>query len=111
MTAQSLKVNELVDRRNWVRFDLDQDVSLTALAGRIVYECQLEDISLGGARIRLEGRLPQGSEILLQHRSAGDMRGTCVWQRNGALGVAFLPPARELEHLLQCISLILNTDD
>ena len=111
MTAQSLKVNELVDRRNWVRFDLDQHVSLTARAGQVDYDCRLEDISLGGARIRLDGRLPQGAEILLQHRSAGEMKGTCVWQSKGALGVAFSPPARELEHLLQCISLILNTDD
>ncbi len=110
MTAQVTKLHEDSDRRQWLRFALDHATSLTALAGGRSYACNIADISLGGLRLRFEDQPPATADILLSHRTAGELPATQVWRSDDELGIAFLHPEQELEHLLQCISLILNPD-
>ena len=110
MTAQVTKLHEASDRRQWLRFALDHATSLTALADGRSYACNIADISLGGLRLRFDEQPPAAAGILLSHRTAGELPATPVWRSQGELGVAFEHPERELEHLLQCISLILNPD-
>ena len=110
MTAQVTKLHEASDRRQWLRFALDHATSLTALADGRSYACNIADISLGGLRLRFQEQPPATADILLSHRTAGDLPATQVWRTRDELGIAFLHPEGELEHLLQCISLILNPD-
>ncbi len=111
MTLQGMKLVQVAERRRCLRFDLDRFTSVTAVAGGRAYDCQVTDISLGGLRLRFAGTPPDKKRILLQHPTAGELAAVQVWRAGNDLGLAFENSERELEHLLQCISLILNPDD
>ena len=111
MDMQGMKLVQVAERRQCLRFDLDRFTSVTAVAAGRVYDCQVTDISLGGLRLRFAGAPPAEARILLRHPSAGELTAVQVWRAGNDLGLAFESSERELEHLLQCISLILNPDE
>jgi c-di-GMP-binding flagellar brake protein YcgR len=92
------------ERRRSLRFVLphQEDIVLTA-AGQ-EYRGKLEDVSIGGAKLRLSGDLPALSDIALIHESAGVIEGVCEWHDGETLGISF-----ELtDPALQLISLCLR---
>ena len=115
MTSQGIQLVQVAERRRCLRFDLDRATSVTALADGRAYDCRVTDISLGGLRLRFAGAAPAAARIVLRHPTAGELPATRIWQAGNGLGndlgLAFEGPDGELEHLLQCISLILNPDD
>lgn len=111
MTAQGATPEQMAERRQWLRFDLARATSLTAEMNGQSYDCCITDISLGGLRLRFSENLPECRQLVLRHHTAGELCGTAVWSGASEIGVAFEKPERDLEHLLQCISLILNPDE
>jgi hypothetical protein len=111
MNMQGIKLVQVAERRRHLRFDLDRFTCVTAVAGGRLYECQVADISLGGLRLRFAGPPPTEAQIALRHATAGELSALQVWQSGNELGLTFESSDRELEHLLQCISLILNPDE
>ncbi len=111
MDMQGIKLVQVAERRRHLRFDLDHFTCVTAVAGGRLYECQVADISLGGLRLRFAGPPPAEKLIVLRHATAGELSALQVWRSGNELGLAFESSERELEHLLQCISLILNPDE
>ena len=111
MTPQGMKLVRIAERRHCLRFDLDRFTSVTAAADGRSYDCQVVDISLAGLRLRFAGAPPAATRLALRHPSAGELAAVQVWRAGNDLGLAFESSERELEHLLQCISLILNPDD
>ena len=92
------------ERRRSLRFVLphQEDIVLTA-AGQ-EYRGKLEDISIGGAKLRLSSEPPASSDISLAHQSAGVIEGVCKWHDGEILGISF-----ELtDPALQLISLCLR---
>ncbi|MEO3430561.1 PilZ domain-containing protein [Pelagibius sp. CAU 1746] len=77
------------ERRRSLRFVLphQEDVVLTA-AGR-EYRGKLEDVSVGGAKLRLTGGPPAPSDVSLSHESAGVIDGVCMWHDGESLGISF----------------------
>ena len=110
MTAQGLKLGETVDRRQWLRFDLDRGAEIAVEAGGRRYKGRIADISLGGLRLTFKGAAPADPDMLLRHHSAGELQGRRIWGSQREIGVAFGSTEGELEHLLRCISLILNAE-
>ena len=110
MTVQGATPDRMAERRQWLRFDLAWPTSLTAETEGRSYDCCITDISLGGLRLRFKDEPPQARELVLCHHTAGRLFGTAVWHDASEMGLAFARPERDLEHLLQCISLILNSD-
>jgi hypothetical protein len=100
--------DEHAERRHWPRHELEEPPILTVLADGRSYDCQVIDLSLGGARLRFTGDKPRHGEFTLQHHTAGDLRCKRTWRRNGVAGIAFHDPDRMLERLLQCICLMLE---
>ena len=110
MTAQGLKLGETADRRQWLRFDLDRGAEIAVEAGGRRYQGRIADISLGGLRLTFKGAAPADPDILLRHHTAGELQGHRIWGSQKEIGIAFGSTEGELEHLLRCISLILNTE-
>lgn len=57
--------------------------------GEYVFDCQIWNISLGGAKIRVGLPLLAGSEIQLSLDRYGNFRGVVMWNVDGNLGLKF----------------------
>lgn len=57
--------------------------------GEYVFDCQIWNISLGGAKIRVGLPLLAESEISLALDRFGSFKGSVVWQTDGNLGLHF----------------------
>lgn len=77
------------ERRRSLRFVLprQEDIVLTA-EGR-QYRGKLEDVSIGGAKLRLAGDMPPPTDISLAHEEAGSIEGVCMWHDGQCIGIAF----------------------
>jgi PilZ domain len=77
------------ERRRSLRFVLPRQEDIVLRAGGAEYHGKLEDVSIGGAKLRLTGDLPPASDFSLEHAVAGTIEGTCMWHDGGSIGVAF----------------------
>ncbi|NVJ68870.1 MAG: PilZ domain-containing protein [Alphaproteobacteria bacterium] len=57
--------------------------------GKHELSCQIWNLSLGGARVRVDLPLQEGVEIELSLSGRGDIPATVVWAKGELLGVAF----------------------
>ena len=57
--------------------------------GEYVFDCQIWNVSLGGAKIRVGLPLLEGSGVVLALERFGTFAGTVVWQTDGNLGLRF----------------------
>jgi hypothetical protein len=99
------------ERRTWERYKLENPTTLTVRVNGASYRCVVEDISVGGARLRLVGGLDADQPLALEHPVAGEFGGQAVWSKDDEVGVRFELPAQTLEHLLKCVAVILNPDE
>jgi hypothetical protein len=95
------------DRRNWPRHELGGggDVVLN-FRGEAVH-AKIEDISLGGVRVLVDGVPPKASAVTMQREGDTIFEGDAVWDKGCEVGIQFRIPESEVEHLLQCIRLVL----
>ena len=98
------------DRRCSSRLAPDSPTTITLSAGDRRYDCEIENISLSGIRLRLMSKLPATGTVELEHRAGGRFLGTPVWRSRDAVGIAFQRPEQRLERALQCISILVNPD-
>ena len=60
--------------------------------GKHTVSCQIWNLSLGGARVRVDLPLKEGSEIILSVADRGDIPCVVAWARDASLGIAFKVP-------------------
>ena len=72
------------------------------------YHCSLENISLDGLSLRVEGEVPVAAVMILRHPVAGEFRLKPVWAEAKRLGARFQDAGPKLEHTLRCIQLVLD---
>ncbi|MGH6912840.1 MAG: PilZ domain-containing protein [Geminicoccales bacterium] len=101
---------EHTDRRKWDRYSPDGETSVTLAAGGRAFGCELLDLSLGGARLRIDADLPDDRDVVLQHRVAGLFFASQTWRRGNELGVRFRVASQTREHALQCATVLLYGD-
>lgn len=101
---------ERTDRRRWDRYSPDGQTSVTLASGGCAFDCELLDLSLGGARLRIDGDLPDDRDVVLQHRVAGLFFASQTWRHGNEVGVRFRVPAQTREHALQCATVLLYGD-
>lgn len=102
---------ERIDRRQWERYPPDGQTSVTLAAGGRVFDCELLDLSLGGARLRVTADLPEEGDVVLQHRVAGLFSAAPAWRRGDELGLQFSTRVQDREHALQCAAVLLYGDE
>ncbi len=96
------------NRRQWPRYALPERESFTITAasgpGTGGGTCSIEDISLGGARLRMEGSLPGSLEIRIAHPRLGQAQARRCWKAKDRWGVAFDHSEPSLAFIAGCMA-------
>ena len=104
--AQALRGS---DRRRWPRYELGPSAAFTLTADGRAQGCTMEDVSLGGARLRFGGDTPRNLEMRIEHPTAGHVHANRCWVRDGVMGVEFNLSPRTLELDAYCLeSLVIS---
>ncbi len=106
-----VNTSQVFNRRKSKRCPLDRKTTAQVRAGGGLYGCNIEDISLGGARLKFEDSVPEGLEMVLEHAVAGRFAGKIVWTKGNVGGFQFDRPEQPLERELQCVALMVGSDD
>ncbi len=69
------------------------------LVGRHDFQCQIWNMSLGGARVRLDLPIREGADVRLIIAGRGEIPATVRWFRNDTAGLSFNIPAEEVRLL------------
>lgn len=75
------------NRRRWRRHVVLDHGAVTLTAEGRRCPCDIEDISLGGVRLRLRGPLPHSFEVRLEHPVIGYVYGQRAWAGSDAIGI------------------------
>lgn len=73
----------------------------TLVLGRHQFSCQIWNMSLGGARIRIDVPLQTGTEVYLSIPTRGDIPATVVWVENQTMGLKFRQAPEAIEKLFE----------
>ena len=68
------------NRRQWPRYAFPKQESFTLTADGRISICAIEDISLGGARLRMEGSVPGDLELRIEHPRLGHAFARPCWK-------------------------------
>ena len=71
----------------------------TLVMGRHEFPCQIWNMSLGGARIRIDVPLQSGTEVYLSIPTRGDIPATVVWVEDQTMGLKFRQSPDGVEQL------------
>lgn len=102
------KTQSDAERRRSPRFELDGNTPLVLNSDGRSYSCAIEDISVDGLRLHFEGSTPKKGAVSLEHPAIGVLQADCVWSTSDDVGVMLDEPERDLQRVLQCVSLIVN---
>jgi hypothetical protein len=91
------------ERRHWPRYDLAGGLPVTMTADGMTWDCLLEDVSLGGARVRLDRPAPRNLEVRIEHPTAGSVYGARTWAGAGRMGVQFDLSPQALDLITHCL--------
>ncbi len=92
------------NRRQWPRYLLPERESFTIAADGRIGTCAIEDISLGGARLRMAGPVPGALEIRIEHPRLGHAYARRCWKAKDRLGVAFDHSGPSLAFIAGCVA-------
>ncbi len=92
------------NRRQWPRYALPERESFTVTAGGRTGTCTIEDISLGGARLRMDGPVLGSLEIRIEHPRLGHAYARRRWKAKDQLGVAFDHSEPSLAFIADCVA-------
>lgn len=106
--AQALRGS---DRRRWPRYALNPSSTFTLTADGQAQSCTMEDVSLGGAKLRFDGDTPRNLEIRIEHPTAGYIHAYRCWAEEGVLGVEFDPSPGTLELVAYCLESLTGARD
>ena len=69
------------------------------------WECQVVDISAGGAKVRLAEPLAISSTVVLEIDRLGNLKGEVRWQNHAFVGIGFLESPDVVEQRLRSMAL------
>ncbi len=79
--------------------------------GKHTVSCQIWNLSLGGARVRVDLPLKEGSEIVLSVSDRGDIPARVAWARDSSLGIAFDVPEDHIRKMFADRLHVLGLDE
>lgn len=79
--------------------------------GKHTVSCQIWNLSLGGARVRVDLPLKEGSEITLSVADRGDIPAHVAWARDASLGISFDVPEDHIRKMFSDRLHVLGLDE
>jgi hypothetical protein len=95
---------ESKNRRQWPRYAFLERENFTLTADGRTITCVIEDISLGGARLRMEGPVPGNLELRIEHPRLGHAFARRCWKAKHHLGVIFDHSEPSLAFIADCVA-------
>jgi len=77
------------ERRRSLRFVLPRQEDIVLTVGDQKYQGKLEDVSIGGAKLRLPDGVAPPEQVSIQHETAGMIEGICMWHDGPSIGISF----------------------
>jgi hypothetical protein len=99
-----------VNRREWPRYMADKSFALAASLDGKILPCQVVDVSLGGAKLVFEERVPAAKSIELSHPESEPVHCAAVWRSETELGIEFDFSEDSLGLISICLRSILDHD-
>ncbi|MBL4837893.1 MAG: PilZ domain-containing protein [Kordiimonadaceae bacterium] len=81
------------------------------ILGRHTISCQIWNLSLGGARIRVDLPIKEGTELILSIEGRGDISSVVVWVEEDATGLDFNVPSSTISKMFKDRLHILGLDE
>lgn len=81
------------------------------VVGRHHISCQIWNLSLGGARVRVDLPIKEGTVLLLSVVGRGDIPASVSWVDDEAMGLAFDAPAETIKEMFKDRLHILGLDE
>ncbi|NIA68977.1 PilZ domain-containing protein [Pelagibius litoralis] len=91
------------ERRRSLRFVLPRQETITLTAAGKCYQGILEDVSIGGAKLRFADETPPPVDVSVEHAEAGEILGTCMWHDGECMGIAFTLTDSALRLISHCL--------
>jgi hypothetical protein len=102
--VQDPDAGESKNRRQWPRYAFPERENFSLTADGRTVTCVIEDISLGGARLRMEGPVPGNLELRIEHPRLGHAFARRCWKAKHHLGVIFDHSEPSLAFIADCIA-------
>ena len=102
--VQDPDAGELKNRRQWPRYAFPERENFSLTADGRTVTCVIEDISLGGARLRMEGPVPGNPELRIEHPRLGHAFARRCWKAKHHLGVIFDHSEPSLAFIADCVA-------
>ncbi len=91
------------NRRRWSRYAAGGGLAAELVVGERRTRCSIEDVSLAGARLRVESDIPLGAQARLDVGTSSAPLGRCVWREGERLGLQFRFSQESVDLALDCI--------
>jgi hypothetical protein len=78
-----------LERRHLQRYPVPFPTPVTLVAGGRDYDGMIEDVSLGGARIRFDGPVALDGAVEVVHSTVGRLGGRARWHSGSVSGLSF----------------------
>ena len=92
-----------IERRAQRRYPVTTDVSLTLIDGDREHSCLVEDVSMGGARLRFTGAITLADQFEVAHPELGRFSSNGSWVSGGVLGLAFDSQEAAIRLCVHCL--------
>jgi hypothetical protein len=102
--VQDPDAGESKNRRQWPRYAFPERENFSLTADGRTVTCVIEDISLGGARLRMEGPVPGNLELRIEHPRLGHAFARRCWKAKHHLGVIFDHSEPSLAFIADCVA-------
>ena len=91
------------ERRRSLRFVLPRQEEITLIVDGRPYRGKLEDVSIGGAKLRMTEEVPPSDDVRLEHAVAGTIEGVSMWYRGETIGISFALSDPALQLISLCL--------
>ncbi len=62
-------------------------------------DCVVLNVSVGGAKLRLNGKIDVTAQVKLRVEQVGEFAGRVIWRNDATLGIEFNEPLRDIDRV------------
>lgn len=101
-----------IERRARRRYPIKTDVAFTVISDEQEYGCVVEDVSLGGLRLRVaDEAVKPGSEIHVSHPSLGRFSARGLWSKDRLIGLVVGSQEAAVRICVHCLKQLVPAED
>lgn len=100
-----------IERRAQRRYPIKSDVAIKVISDEQEYDCVVEDVSLGGLRLRLPEAVEPGLEIEFSHPFLGRFSALSRWSKDSLVGLVIGSQEASVRICVHCLKQLVPAED